>query len=253
MRAAAAMLRLLAAALVAVPAAALAQVVVETYSGEVLANGVPVVGGQRLIPEANIVTSNGSSVMLRFGDGMEVAVGESTRLRVVDFRYAKGANDRAVFDLLQGSARVSTGEVARTQPKQFFFRTPQAQFGVQGPADFTVVLVNPAYLAVKVGSVTATNGAGTVAFGAGTTATVSSSAALATPIAASSLPAAASSAMGPLQTAGLATPSGAAATGAVATGTGAAFGTPLLVGAGIAGAAAAASSGGDGSSATTHH
>ena len=253
MRAAAAISRLLAAALLALgaPAAALAQVVVETYSGEVLANGVPVVGGQRLVPEANIVTSNGSSLMLRFDDGMEVAVGEASRLRVVDFRYSKSPSDRAVFDLLQGSARVSTGEVARTKPKQFFFRTPQAQFGVQGPADFAVVLVNPAFLTVNVGTVLASNGAGTVAFGAGATATVASSGALAAPVAASSFPGAASSAFGNLQATALAAPGG-AASGAVAV-SGTAFGgaTPLLVGAGVAGAAAAASSGGD--SATTHH
>jgi hypothetical protein len=241
--------RLAAALALALPAAALGQVAVESVGGDVLANGVPVVDGQRLVPEASIVTPPAGQIVLRFGDGMQVAVGEKSRFRVVDFRYAKGPGDRAVLDLLQGSARVSTGDGARRNPGQFFLRTPQAQFGVQGPADFAVALVNPAYLTVNVGSVTATNGAGTVAFGAGSTATVATNAALAAPIAASSLPPAASSAMGTLQTTGLAAPSGVAA-GAAATGTGVAIGTPVLVGAGIAGAAAAAS---DSGSTTTHH
>jgi hypothetical protein len=180
-------------------------------------------------------------------------VNENSRFRIVDFRYTKGPNDRAVFDLLQGAARVSTGDVARTNPKQFFFRTPQAQFGVQGPTDFSVVLVNPAFLSVHAGTVLASNAGGTVAFSAGATATVASSAALATPIAASSFPSVASSAFGNLQVAGLAAP-GSAATGAVAVGgTGLGFAAPaVFMGAAIAGAAGALKSD-EAAAATTHH
>lgn len=249
------MSRILAVALVAMmaPVAALANVVVESVAGEVQANGVPVHQGQPLLAEQNITTGPGGRIILRFADGMQVAVNENSRLRVVDFRYTKGPNDRAVFDLLQGGARVSTGDVARTNPKQFFFRTPQAQFGVQGPADFSVVLVNPAFLSVNVGTVLASNSVGTVAFAAGATATVASSAVIATPIAASSFPAAASSAFGNLQVAGLAAP-GSAATGAVAVGgTGLGIAAPaVFVGAAVAGAAGALKSD-EAAAATTHH
>jgi hypothetical protein len=250
------MFRTLAAAVLVLtaPIAALANVVVESVSGEVQSNGVPVHQGQPLLAEQNITTGPGGRLTLRFTDGMQVAVNENSRFRVVDFRYTKGPNDRVVFDLLQGAARVSTGDVARTNPKQFFFRTPQAQFGVQGPADFSVVLVNPAFLSVNVGTVLASNSVGTVAFGAGATATVASSAAIATPIAASSFPAAASSAFGNLQVAGLAAP-GSAATGALAVGgTGLGVATPaIFVGVAIAGAAGALKSDEESASASTHH
>jgi hypothetical protein len=246
--------RVLAAVLFALiaPAALASGIVLEWTHGDVLVNGGPAIEGQPIIAEAVVVTSSTAQARVRFSDGMQVAVGEGSRLRIVDYRYTKAPTDRVVFDLLQGAARVSTGELARANPKQFFFRTPQAQFGVQSPADFAVALVNPAFLTVNAGTVLASNGAGTVVFAAGSTATIATNAALAAPLAASSFPPAASSAMGTLQTAGLAAPSGAAA-GAVATGTGTAITVPALaIGAGVAGAAAALG-GDDGAAATTHH
>jgi hypothetical protein len=252
------MLRLLAVAItaVAVPCAALASAVVETTSGPVLADGAPVFKGQTLLAEANITTGPGAQVLLRFDDGMHVALNENSRLRLVDFRYNRGPNDRVVMDLLQGGARVSTGRVAAANPKQFFLRSPQAQFGVQGPADFAVVLVNPAFLTVNVGTVLASNGAGTVAFGAGATATVATSGALATPIAASAFPQTAASAFGNLQAAAVAAPGGASggalAAGGAAGGAGFGVAGPVVVfGAAVAGAAGALKS--DDASATTHH
>src|SRR5688572_5319560 len=95
------MSRLLAAALLVVaPIAALANVVVESVSGEVTANSAPVYQGQPMLAEQNIITGSGGRVVLRFGDGMQVAVDENSRFRLVDFRYNKGPSDRAVFDLL---------------------------------------------------------------------------------------------------------------------------------------------------------
>ena len=244
-------------AALAMPCIGLANATVESVTGEVLANGAPVFKGQVLLTEANVSTGGASQVLLRFDDGMHVALNEQSRLRIVDFRYTRGPNDRVVMDLLQGGARVSTGQVARANPRQFFFRTPQAQFGVQGPADFAVVLVNPAYLTVNVGTVLASNGAGTVAFAAGSTATVATSGALATPMAASAFPQTAASAFGNLQAAAVAAPGGASG-GALAAGTatggaGLGFAGPVVFfGAAVAGAAGALDSGG-GDSATTHH
>ena len=252
------MLRQLSAAVLALalPLAAFASATVHSLKGDVQVNGAPIFQGQVLLAEANLVTGPGAEIVLRFDDGMHVAVNENSRLRMVDYRYTRGPNDRAVFDLLQGAARVSTGQVAATNPKQFFFRTPQAQFGVQGPADFSVVLVNPAFLTVNAGTVLASNGAGTVAFGAGATATVATSGALAAPVAASSFPSVASSAFGNLQVAAVAAPGGAAG-GAVAGtaigGTGLGVAAPaVFVGAAIAGAAGALKSD-EAAAATTHH
>jgi len=239
------MLRQLSAAVLALalPLAAFASATVHSMKGEVQANGAPIYQGQVLLAEANIVTGPGAQVILHFGDGMQVAINENSRLRMVDYRYTRGPNDRAVFDLLQGAARVATGEVARTNPKQFFFRTPQAQFGVQSAADFTVVLVNPAFLTVNSGTVLASNGAGTVAFGAGATATVASSGALAAPVAASAFPPVASSAFGNLQVAAVAAPGGASGgvlAGTAVGGTGLGVAVPVVfIGAAIAGAAGA--------------
>ena len=248
----------LAIAALAVPFAAFATVVVDSTKGEVLSNGAPVFQGQPLLGEANITTAPGAQLVLRFDDGMQVAVNENSRFRIVDYRYTRGPNDRVVLDLLQGAARVSTGAVARGNPKQFFFRTPQAQFGVQGPADFSVVLVNPAFLTVNVGTVLASNSAGTVAFGAGATATVAASGALAVPVAASSFPPVASSAIGNLQAAAVTAPGGAAGGAAVAgTAAGGAglgiAGPVVFMGAAIAGAAGALKGDEDTPATTTHH
>ena len=126
-------LRLLAVgiAALAMPCVGLASATVESVSGEVLSNGLPVFKGQVLLTEANVTTAEASTVLLRFDDGMNVALNENSRLRIVDFRYTRGPNDRVVMDLLQGGARVSTGQVARANPKQFFFRTPQYAQGQQ--------------------------------------------------------------------------------------------------------------------------
>jgi len=252
------MLRHFAAAVLALslPCAALAGATVQSLKGSASANGAPLMQGQVVLAEADISTAPGAQAVLRFDDGMHVALNEASRLRIVDFRYTRGPNDRVVLDLLQGAARVSTGQVAAANPKQFFFRTPQAQFGVQGPADFAVALVNPAFLTVNVGTVLASNAAGTVAFAAGSTATVATSAAMATPIAASSFPASAAAAFGNLQVAAVAAP-GSAAGGALAAGAagGAGFGFagPVVFFGAAAAAAAGALNRDQGAAATTHH
>jgi len=103
-------------------------------------------------------------------------------------------------------------------------RTPQATIGIRG-TDFMVALVNPVYVSVLQGTVTATNAAGTVAFGAGAIGSIETSTTLAAEIPASALPAAAAAAFSNL--------SAAAVLGAAA--------------------AAAAAASNRGSSTTTHH
>ncbi len=154
----------------ALPLAALAGTVVESFKGEVQAGGAAVKQGQRLVSPTAITTGPGAQVFLKFDDGMQIVLGENSLLRMVDFRYtASNATDRGVFELLRGSARVVTGKIAANNPKQFFFRMPQTQLTIEQPADFTVALVNPAYIAVKSGTVLSSNGYGAVPLGAGST------------------------------------------------------------------------------------
>ena len=204
------MLRLLAVGIVALamPLAALASAIVESLKGDVQAGGAPIFQGQRLFPGSTITTGAGAQVFLRFDDGMQIVLNENSLLRLVDFTFSTGGRlaDRVVVDLLRGAARVSTGAIVAKNAKEFYFRTPQAQIGVQGPADFTVALVNPAYIAVTHGTVLASNGAGTVALGAGSNSIVANSATLATPAPPSSFPPTASSAMNNLNTAALTPP-----------------------------------------------
>lgn len=240
------MLRILVAGALALalPLTALAAAVVESVSGAVQANDLPLSKGQKLVPQDAITTGPGAQVFLRFEDGMQIVLSENSRLRMLDFRFASGASNRAVFDLSRGGARVVTGRIAATNPKQFFFRLPQTELMVERPSDFTVALVNPAYITVNSGAVLASNGYGTSALSAGSTSVIASNAAAVVSIPASSLPASAASAMNTLSVASVSAPGGAAtglAAGA-AGGAGIGFVAPVLAvgAAAIAGVAAAA-------------
>jgi hypothetical protein len=195
-------------------------------------------------------------VQLRFDDGMQIVLNENSLLRVIDYRHtSSGVTDRAVFELLRGAARVVTGSIARDNPRQFFFRTPHTQLMVEKPSDFTVALVNPAFITVHSGSLVSSNAAGPATLGQGSTSIVANSATAPANIAASSLPPQASSAMQNLSVANLGAPAGGVATGGpVAAGTafGIPYGAPLFL---IGGAAAAAliGSGDDDPTTPSHH
>jgi hypothetical protein len=242
----------------ALPGAAMASAVVEALKGEVQVANAPVTQGQRIDAPVSMSTGPGGQATLKFTDGMQIVLGEQSLLRIVDFRHSDAGTNRAVFELLRGSARVVTGKIAADSPKQFFFRTPQTQLMVERPSDFTVALVNPAYITVNSGSVLASNGWGTATLGAGSSSVVAGSAAGPVAMSASAMPPTASSAMGNLATASVTAPVGGTSAGVgVAAGGAAAsgFATPLVViGAGAAGVAAAAGSKDDASlTTTTHH
>ena len=169
------MLRILVAVVLALalPLTALAAAVVESVSGAAQAGDAPITKGQRLVPQAAITTGPGAQVFLRFEDGMQIVLGENSYLRILDFRYTPGGNaNRAAFQHLRGSARVVTGNIVLTNPKEFFFHTTQTQLTAERPADFTVAIVNPVYVAVNAGTVMSSNTAGTVALNAGSTSVV---------------------------------------------------------------------------------
>ena len=244
----------------ALPLAALAGTVVESFKGDVQVGGAAVKQGQRLVSPTAITTGPGAQVFLKFDDEMQIVLGENSLLRMVDFRYtSSNATDRGVFELLRGSARVVTGKIAANNPTQFFFRTPQTQLTIERPADFTVALVNPAYIAVKSGTVVSSNGYGSVPLGAGSTTGIAGNAAAPVAMSASAFPASATAAMSTLSVASVGAPVGGSAAGVAATaaGTGAGFAAPLLVGGAALAAVAAAAAANDDEpsqpSATTHH
>jgi hypothetical protein len=126
--------------------------------------------------------------------------------------------------LLFGGARVVTGRIAADSPRSFILNTPQTRLMVERPADFSVVLVNPAYIAVHAGSVISNNRFGTTTLGTGSTTVVATSAAAPAAIAPSALPQSAVASIKTLQTASVGVPAGASAAGAP---TAAAEGVPM--------------------------
>src|SRR5262245_32120470 len=253
------MLRLLIAGVLALvlPVAAQASAVIESLTGTADIGGTPAVKGQRISPQSTITTGAGAQVFLRFDDGMQIMLGAESMLRLVDFRFG-GGQDRAVLELQQGSARVVTGAVARDNPKQFWFRMPQAELMVERPSDFTVALVNPAYITVSQGGLVVNNAAGTAALKAGTTSVVANAGAAPVAISAAQLPASASAGMSGLGTASASAAGGqSSGAGAVAGGasTTAAW-VPVAIFAGVAAAAAAVAAKEENNStptAATHH
>src|SRR5437773_5189023 len=240
---------------------ALAAGVVQSMKGDVRAGPVgqaaaPVAVNQRLMSGAAVTTGPDAQVVLRFDDGQQVVLNQNTEFRIVDFRYEASdpKNDRTVFDLVRGALRMASGAIAGRNRQAVVLRTPQATIGIRG-TDFMVALVNPAYISVLRGAVTATNAAGTVAFGAGTFGTVATSAVLATAIPASALPAAASAAFSSMSAAAGVAARGAASERAAATpgaAGGTTAGTAATVGAAAAAAAGAAAASRS-TSTTTHH
>ena len=174
----------------ALPVAAFATATVQSVSGRVEAGATVVKPGVRIFPGTSINTDAGAQVFLRFDDGMQIVVHENSHLRFLDYRYTptRGSSDRAVFELLRGAARVVTGKVAQHNPSQFFFRTPQTELQIEEPSDFTVALVNPAYITVHAGRLTSTNGFGPAQLVRGSTSAIASNAAAPVAIPASALP-----------------------------------------------------------------
>jgi ferric-dicitrate binding protein FerR (iron transport regulator) len=243
----------------ALPLAASAAGVVESLKGSARAGEASLSQGQRFSAPGALSTGPGSQVTLKFDDGTQIVLGENSLLRVVDFRHTEsGVSDRAVFDLLRGAARVVTGQIAADNPKQFVFRVPQTQLMAERPADFTVVLVNPAYLSIHAGSLMSNNAWGTTTLGAGSTSVVASTTTRPASIAPSAMPGMAAASMKNLQVASVGQPAGgggAAGAGATEAGAGGVgFAVPaILVTIGIVGIAVAKEADNEPAAATTHH
>ena len=264
------MLRVLLAGILvlATPLCAFAHGVIESLRGEVQVGNTVVPQGRRVVAPSAVTTGAGAHASLKFDDGTQIVLGENSLLRVQDYRYQPTppgvtpgpSGDRAVFELLRGSARVVTGKIVVNNPKEFHFRTPHTELSVEHGADFQVALVNPAYIHVNAGTVISNNGWGSpVALNAGTTSIVATSSAAPAAISITQLPASAASAMGSLSVASVSAPAGGAASVGVATtaagvGGAAVAALPIVVVGGVIAAAAAAGSGDDlPQTTTTHH
>lgn len=256
-------LRLLAVALIglALPCAAFASALVESFKGNVRAGAAQVSQGQRIFPGGSVTTGPGAQAVLRFDDGQRVILGQNTDFRLRDFRYdaSNPRGDRSVLDLLKGAARFVTGALGRRSQTAFTLRVPQSTIGIRG-TDFMVVILNSAYVSVTEGAVSASNAAGTALLGTGSTSAITSASALATPIPASSLPSAATSAFSELSAvsvSGLSAPTGGPAGGAPAAAEApAAAGGPAMstvIGIGAAAAALGAAAGGGGGGGAPSH
>lgn len=164
--------------------------VVADVQGEVRVGAAPAAPGQRVSPGEVVSTAPGARAVLRFDDHQWVLLHESTQFRIVQFRYRaqEPAADRAVFELLRGVLRVITGALGHRSPEAFQLRTDSMIVGVRG-TDFMVAVVNPSYLSVLQGSITASNDAGTATFAAGELGTVASRSAPASAIPRDALPA----------------------------------------------------------------
>ena len=175
-------------------ASAFGAAVVQELKGDVRAGATPaeskpLAPNQRVLSGTVVTTAPGSRVVLRFDDGQIVALHENTQFRIEDFRYRlqEPEADRAMFVLLRGALRVVSGTLGKRSPDTFSLVVPQSTIGIRG-TDFMVVLVNPAYLSVLKGTVTATNAAGTVTFEERTLGLLANSTTLAVPVPESALP-----------------------------------------------------------------
>lgn len=173
--------------------------VVADLEGEVRVGGRTAAPGERVSPGEVVSTGAGARAVLHFDDDQWVLLHEGTQFRIVQFRYQaqEPAADRAVFELVRGVLRIITGALGHRSPGAFELRTDSMIVGVRG-TDFMVAVVNPSYLSVLQGSITASNDAGTAVFGAGELGAVASRATPAVSVARDALPAAVASAFGQL-------------------------------------------------------
>jgi len=194
---------------------------------------------QRVVAGTTITTGPGGQAIVRLDDGSAVVLHENTEFRINEFSFDKDKpqSDNIALQLLKGAMRSVTGLIGSRNQSKFALYTVQATIGIRG-TDFMVALVNPVYLSVIQGAISAANTAGTVAFGVGATATVASATALAVAIPAAALPAAVSATFSSL---GSVTVGAAGAAGAASGGTGAGGASGAAAGGlGAGGVAAAA-------------
>ena len=145
---------------------------------------------QRVPVGTTVTTGPGSQAIIRLDDGHAIVLHENSEFRVNEFSFDKDKpqSDNIALQLFKGAMRSVSGLLSTRSRTKVALYVPQATLGIRG-TDFMVALVNPAYLSVLQGAISAAHTAGTAVFGAGATATVATSTALAVAIPAAALPA----------------------------------------------------------------
>jgi len=173
---------------------AFANAIFETLNGEVRfvqGNSSPIAAtqGRRVTSGATITTGSNGRTLLRFDDGQAVLLNPDSEFRIVDYRFDRNRpqDDSVLFELFKGAMRSVSGLIGTRSSRAFALRIPQATIGIRG-TDFMVALVNPGYLSVTNGLVSAVNAGGTATFAAGSTASISTAFSLATGIPFAALP-----------------------------------------------------------------
>lgn len=100
-------------------------------------NGVaaPVAIGDRLPPDAVLVTGPAGSVGLTFRDNTRTALGPNARMKLSRYAFEPGqsnADAELETDLSAGAAAFVSGRVTKSRPGAMKVRTPAALLGVRG-------------------------------------------------------------------------------------------------------------------------
>ena len=205
--------------------------------------------GQTLVNNATVTTAAQSFAVLKFEDGTAILLKENTSFQVQHYTYNPKApeNANAIFNLVRGGLRMITGLVTSRNRDALKVATPVATIGIRG-TEFMAELVNPLFLQVINGVITATNAAGSVAFSAGQAGIVGNAATLGSLIPVNQVPAGVLQMPNvPLTPVPTTIPAGVPVGGGV---TGGAVGMAIAVGAAaVAGVAAAA----ENQSSASHH
>ncbi|CAK0747177.1 FecR domain-containing protein [Gammaproteobacteria bacterium] len=140
--------------------------------GRAAASGLPVRVGN------SIVTGADARLELQLQDGSRVTLGADTRFRIDEYTYAPRRNlGRAVFELVKGVFRATSGAITRLRAPLFEVHTSYATLGIRGTDfwggfhfgnDLDVVLLrgHGVYVRNESGSVELTRvGAGTTVTG----------------------------------------------------------------------------------------
>jgi hypothetical protein len=183
------LMRLLAAALLLAPLAALAEGVVQNLAGTLSVHRPD--GTVRLLSEKSVVnegdtltTEKETYAQIRFTDGGQVTLRPNTQVKLESYRYsaAEPEKDSFVFSLLKGGLRSVTGLIGkRVNRDAYRLRTSTSTIGIRG-TDYAAVEVPPGtpappgvYVTVADGQVAVLSGGVEQLVGAGQTGYSSSS------------------------------------------------------------------------------
>jgi hypothetical protein len=102
----------------------------------ILANGAerPARKGTPIAAGDTVATARDSTAQIKMGDGGILVVQPTSRLTVVEFRYAgiEDGSERVVYRLEAGGFRAITGAIGHTHKDNYLIETPIAHMGVRG-------------------------------------------------------------------------------------------------------------------------